>query len=152
MSQTQPQTPLHRTSARRLDVAAGGAALAQITAGICAWLFGSSQDGIAQPGSDIDVGVLFAEQPDLEAMLLVVEALEDGFGVGAGEVDLTVLNEASPVLRFEAISGRRIFCRDREQFAAFFSLTAREYEDAMAYLRRGLRYRREAMARRQATQ
>ncbi len=117
---------------------------------VCAWIFGSSKDGIVQPGSDIDVGVLFTAKPDLDEMLRVVDALEDAFG--AGEVDLVVLNDASPVLRFEAISGRRIFCRDQERFADFFSLTARKYEEAMIYLNRGLRYRREAIAHRQARQ
>ena len=139
---TQPHNGL------QFDVPSGGAALADVPSVVCAWLFGSSKVGIAQPGSDIDIGVLFSHTPDLTEMLLVVGLLEDSFGVG--QVDLVVLNDAAPVLRFEAISGRRIFCRDEAQFAAFFSLTAREYEEAMAYLARGLRYRREAMARQQA--
>ena len=149
-SQTHQQTPTHRSRTSRFDIYAGSSALADLSSVVCAWLFGSSKDGVVEAGSDIDVGVLFTAKPDLDEMLRVVDALEAAFG--AGEVDLVVLNDASPVLRFEAISGRRIFCRDEERFADFFSLTAREYEEAMFYLTRGLRYRREAMARRQATQ
>jgi len=145
---TPALTQLH--NGLQFDVLAGSAALVDVPSVVCAWLFGSSKAGIAQLGSDIDIGVLFSHTPDLTEMLLVVGLLEDSFGVG--QVDLVVLNDAAPVLRFEAISGRRIFCRDEAQFAAFFSLTAREYEEAMAYLTRGLRYRREAMAHQPAKQ
>ena len=149
-SKTAIPAPMQQNNGQRFDVLAGGAALALAPSVICAWLFGSSKGGIVQTGSDIDVGVLFSHTPDLAEMLLVVGILEDSFGVGL--VDLVVLNDAAPVLRFEAISGKRIFCRDKAQFAAFFSLTAREYEEAMAYLARGLRYRREALAHHTAKQ
>lgn len=42
------------------------------------------------------------------------------------------LNEANPILRFEAVSGKRLFCRDLSALAEFVSLAAREYEDEMA--------------------
>jgi predicted nucleotidyltransferase len=143
-SKTTNPTPIQQNNGQYFDVLAGGTALTAVPSVVCAWLFGSSKIGVVQPGSDIDVGVLFSQMPDLAELLLVVGILEDSFG--GGQVDLVTLNDAAPVLRFEAISGRRIFCRDEAQFAAFFSLTAREYEEAMAYLTRGLRYRREAMA------
>lgn len=56
------------------------------------------------------------------------------------DIDLVVLNDASPILRFQAVSGRRLLCLDEEQMASFVSLTAREYEDAMAFLQHGLSY------------
>jgi hypothetical protein len=46
-----------------------------------------------------------------------------------------VLNDASPILRFEALCGRRICCADENRCAEFASLTAREYEDEMALCR-----------------
>jgi hypothetical protein len=60
------------------------------------------------------------------------------------DIDLVVLNEAHPLLRFEAVSGKRLFCRDEAQTASFVSLTAREYEDAMAFLQSGLSYQNAA--------
>ena len=55
------------------------------------------------------------------------------------DIDLVAVDErSSPILRFEAVSGRSIYCRDSERRAEFVSLTAREYEDEMAFLRRGL--------------
>ena len=56
--------------------------------------------------------------------------LQDALGLD--EVDLVVLNDANPILRFEAVSGRRLFTRDLLALAEFVSLTAREYEDEMA--------------------
>ena len=48
------------------------------------------------------------------------------------DIDLIVLNNASPILRFEAVRGRRLYCREVNRCAEFVSLTAREYEDDMA--------------------
>jgi hypothetical protein len=61
--------------------------------------------------------------------------------VGVEAIDLVILNEANPILRFEAISGRPLFCRDLDQRAEFASLTAREYEDEMAQWQKSLAYR-----------
>jgi hypothetical protein len=58
------------------------------------------------------------------------------------EIDLVVLNKANPILRFEAISGRSLFCRDLSRRAEFASLTAREYEDSMAMVERALAERK----------
>jgi hypothetical protein len=41
-------------------------------------------------------------------------------------------NDANPILRFEAISGRSLYDRDLSRRAGFASLTARACEDAMA--------------------
>lgn len=97
---------------------------------LSAWLFGSTQTGRARPGSDIDIGILtrrslhWTEFADLQQEL--VGAL------GTDGVDLTVLNEAGPILRFEAVRGQILVCKDRERNAAFVSLAAREYEESLA--------------------
>jgi predicted nucleotidyltransferase len=103
---------------------------------IAAWGFGSSQDGTIRPGSDLDIGILWAGPPtfarlaDLRASLQATLQFDD--------IDLVSLNQASPVLRFEAVCGRLIFCRSTEQRVAFVSLTAREYEDCMAMVQRAM--------------
>ena len=104
---------------------------------VAAWAFGSAQDGFARAGGDVDVGILvdrpltFDEQLDLLGRLQAALQFED--------VDLVILNDANPILRFEAVSGRLLFCRDKQRMAAFVSLTAREYEDEMAQWQRALR-------------
>ena len=54
------------------------------------------------------------------------------------DIDLVTLNDASPILRFEAVSGRPVYVTDVETRAGFVSLTAREYEDEMAQWRMAL--------------
>jgi uncharacterized protein len=106
---------------------------------IAAWIFGSGVDGEMRPGSDLDIGVLFDSPPTLDERLDLLMALQQAMDFE--EVDLVVLNGASPITRFEAVSGRLIFSRDTGIRAEFVSLTAREYEDAMAFALWGLKNR-----------
>jgi predicted nucleotidyltransferase len=106
---------------------------------IAAWAFGSASDGQVAPGSDVDVGVWFETRPSFEQQLALLARLQEALGID--EIDLVVLNDANPILRFEALSGRALFCRDPSRRAGFASLTAREYEDAMALWERGMRTR-----------
>jgi predicted nucleotidyltransferase len=106
---------------------------------LAAWAFGSALDGHVAPGSDVDVGIWYESRPTFEQQLVLLARLQEVLGVE--EIDLAVLNDANPVLRFEALSGRLLYCRDPGRCAAFASLTAREYEDAMALWARGMRMR-----------
>jgi hypothetical protein len=74
--------------------------------------------------------------PTLDELAVLRSALQDALAFD--EIDLVVLNEASPILRFEAISGRPVYTSDLEARATFASLTAREYEDEMAQWRLAL--------------
>lgn len=107
-----------------------------------AFLFGSSQDGSAREGGDIDLAV-WLEDPAKRVELIpriigVVESLVPGISC-----DLTLLNSAGELLAFEALSGRELFIRDEaiDQYAAWYSITCREYEDTIAWMKKQLRYR-----------
>ena len=115
---------------------------------VAAWLFGSANTGRERPDSDIDIGVLFDAPPALDEWFDLHTDLQDALDVG--NVDLVVLNGKSPVLRYAAISGQRLYCRSLEEMATFASLTARQYEDSMALLARGYATRQAALARAQA--
>ena len=104
-----------------------------------AWVFGSAQHGHVKTGSDLDIGLWFESAPVLDTLTTLRADLQLALGIEA--VDLVVLNDVSPITRFEAVYGRRVLCRDRTSCAAFVSLSAREYESAMALLARGLWYR-----------
>ena len=97
---------------------------------IVAWVFGSAQNGIIRPTADVDVGVLWQKKPPLDDLLTLHIRLQDT--LHHDNIDLITLNGASVILRFEAISGRAVYCRDAGERAIFASLTAREYEDEMA--------------------
>lgn len=103
---------------------------------LAAWHFGSTLEGSIRPGADVDIGVFFVRMPTLDELAVLRSALQDALTFD--EIDLVVLNEASPILRFEAISGHPVYTSDLEARATFASLTAREYEDEMAQWRRAL--------------
>lgn len=103
---------------------------------VAAWAFGSSQDGHVGPSSDIDIAVLFETPPSLDTQIALLANLQDALRFE--DIDLVVLNNVNPILRFEAISGRSLYCRDLGRRAEFASITAREYEDEMALWQRAL--------------
>jgi predicted nucleotidyltransferase len=115
---------------------------------IAAWLFGSAYKDRTRPDSDIDVGVLFVAPPTLDEWLALHADLQDSLSFE--DVDLVILNGKSPVLRFEAISGLLLYCRNRTEMATFVSLTARQYEDSMALMARGYDARKAVLARAEA--
>lgn len=108
---------------------------------IAAWAFGSAKDGLLRAGGDLDIAVLFDRSPSLDERVELLMALQKALRID--EIDMVVLNGASPVTRFEAVSGRLLFSRDISKQAEFVSLAAREYESAMAFYRWGLEIRRE---------
>lgn len=103
---------------------------------IAAWAFGSAQDGILREGGDVDTAVLTTVPLTFNEQLTLLGELQ--MALQTDEIDLIVLNDANPILRFEAVSGKRLFCRDLSAMAGFVSLTAREYEDEMAQWERAL--------------
>ena len=81
----------------------------QATPGVIAsWVFGSAQDGQVSVGRDIDIGLLMTSLPSLDEQLELVAKLESALQID--NVDLVILNDANPILRFEAIPGRAIYC------------------------------------------
>src|SRR5918911_43231 len=89
---------------------------------VAAWGFCSAQSGQISEGSDLDIGVLFDSKPSLDELLDLMSDLQQVLQFD--DIDLVPLNEANPILRFEAISGRSLFCRDAGRRAEFASLTA----------------------------
>ena len=110
--------------------------LASVPQVIAAWGFGSAHSGRMHAASDLDIGVLFAVPPTLDMLADLRSALQQALQFD--RIDLVVLNNASPIVRFEAVCGHLLFCRNAGQRAAFVSLTAREYEESMAMVQRAL--------------
>lgn len=107
-------------------------------------LMGSAMHGTVHKGSDLDLAFYLTEPADLEFYASIEETVDQI--VHGARCDIGILNRAEPVYRFEALKGKRLFVRDLEQYASFFSLTAREYESQMVDYERQRRYRREAHA------
>ncbi len=118
----------------KLDLEQLAAAAAEDTRVVLAMLFGSSRDGNVRPGSDVDMAVLFAQPLSPVQFFDFYVALTARLPT-ISELDLVDLNSANTILAFEALKGRRLFVRDPEQVADFFSYTARQYEDDMLHAR-----------------
>jgi hypothetical protein len=103
---------------------------------ILVYLFGSAVGGTVEEGSDIDLAILFAAKPDIIELAALRADLQSLLHYE--EIDIVVLNGASPWLRFEGLRGRRIYSRDRSKEATFASLTAREYEDERAMFEKAM--------------
>jgi uncharacterized protein len=93
-----------------------------------ALLFGSHAKGRPHPKSDLDLGVYLA--PELLARqrfdlrLRLVGQLGD-----LGEPDVVVLNDAPALLGHQALLGRQVLVRDREEYVRYFVRTLRDADD-----------------------
>ena len=106
---------------------------------VFAFLHGSAKDGTVEEGSDIDIALYLDGKPKFGVYSRVMDVVESI--ITGPECDVGILNNAEPIYRFEALKGRMLFCRDKEQYLRFFSLTCREYEDQVADYERQRRYR-----------
>jgi hypothetical protein len=97
-----------------------------------AYIFGSVASGRTRPGSDVDIAVLLNENssrfrsPDYRLKL----AAEISSAIGRPDVDLTILNEAPPVLAHQVLSkGQLVFERSASARADFQVRTVNVYLD-----------------------
>ena len=93
-------------------------------------------------GGDIDLAVWLNDFSKRETMIpRIIGMVEDV--VPGISCDLTLLNDAGEQLAFEALTGKELFIRDEamDQYAAWYSLTCREYEDTIAWMKKQLIYR-----------
>jgi len=91
------------------------------------FLFGSFVNKRVRPLSDVDIGILFRTVPDVYAINDLTEELSS---LLQREVDLVVLNHASPVLKMQVLkNGILIYASDRRYFHQFFVDTVNQYDD-----------------------
>lgn len=94
-----------------------------------AFLFGSRATEKARANSDLDVAIYFRDPPApaLDRRLDLAARISDATGF---EVDLSVLNNASPLLQHQVLkTGRKIFVRDRVAYIRFRDEEIRLYQD-----------------------
>ena len=106
-----------------------------------ALLFGSSKEGrLVKDNADIDIALYLSDKPSADMLAEIVGLCQDA--IQYDNIDLVVLNDADPILSFEALSGKLLFCNNEESYLSFFSLTCRQYEDEMLRIERSISYRR----------
>jgi predicted nucleotidyltransferase len=98
---------------------------------LAAYLFGSHAAGKARPGSDVDLAVLLSEQDAsqrFERRLRLMGEVEDA--LARRPADVVVLNDAPPLLTYQALrEGRLIFERDRAARVEFEVRAGQIYTD-----------------------
>lgn len=103
---------------------------------VCAYLFGSQARGDSTPGSDVDIALLFVEDPPKTLAGLHLDLADDLSGALARPVDLVVLNRASPELIHRVLRDG-VLLMDLDPSARIrFEVHARnEYFDLLPHLR-----------------
>ena len=91
------------------------------------YLFGSFAKGTATPSSDVDLALFLTRIPDIDWMTRTAADLSERLG---REVDLTVLNDAPPFLKFQIFRyGKPLFERDKKSAGRFLASSLIEYFD-----------------------
>ncbi|WP_456419152.1 type VII toxin-antitoxin system MntA family adenylyltransferase antitoxin [Thermovibrio sp.] len=94
---------------------------------IFAYLFGSYALGLNGRDSDIDIAVYFKEPPEGDLYLELLVKLSE---VAGRDVDLLVLNRASPFMRYHVLkSGKLLFSKSLEVLADFKEKTLKDYDE-----------------------
>jgi predicted nucleotidyltransferase len=92
-----------------------------------AFLFGSFARGERTRFSDLDIALFFSGTVDFYKTYDLREDLSEMLGI---EVDIVVLNTASPVIKMQILSkGVLLLDKDRRAYHEFFVKTVKEYDD-----------------------
>lgn len=128
---------------KTIDVDALARRLAEVPSIEFALLFGSAQSGVLpMADSDVDVAVFLDHAPDLGERSRLIGLVQDT--VATDRVDLVFLNLTdNAILQRESLKGRLLVCRDRDAYAAFFSVADRRGRDEEERIRRAWVMRRE---------
>ena len=119
-----------RCASRRREIAA-------------AYVFGSVATGRTRNDSDVDVAVLLARPlPPARALAYRLKLMADlGSALHRSDIDVVVLNEASPLLAHRVLSkGRLVFERAKSARVRFQVRTANQYADVIPMYETQIRY------------
>lgn len=97
---------------------------------VAAYLFGSQATGTATPLSDVDIAVILDADTTAPGSIQVNLISDLTLALRRSDVDVVVLNTASPLLKERAISrGRVIYCGNPTARLRFEVAARREYFD-----------------------
>ena len=96
-----------------------------------AFLFGSMAKGKTNRNSDADVAVYFTEGYDINVVRNMATDIE---GIVMREVDLIVLNDASPSIAWSAMRGIPLSIKNQEFYLEYMLNVSREAEDFNIFL------------------
>lgn len=113
---------------KKLDQMAAGKGIKFIV------LFGSHISGKTRKDSDFDVAVLTVQgkniSKDFDYYNDILFFLSEVIGIPDYKLDLTNLNNANPLLRYNVISGGKLLFGDRNDYDEYRAFAFRDYIDA----------------------
>jgi predicted nucleotidyltransferase len=122
-------TTVRRSVAMHFDRDALASLLARYPL-VAAYLFGSQVAGDTTPLSDVDIAVLLERGAATPGLVRVALISDLTLLLGRNDVDVVVLNTASPLLKERVISrGQLLYCRDDIERVRFEVAARREYFD-----------------------
>jgi predicted nucleotidyltransferase len=101
-------------------------------------LFGSQAVGDGHEHSDFDVAVLTTRGQDLSLFKNYSETLDflsEILGVPDDRIDLTHLNKANPLLKYEVVSSGKLLYGDEDEYAAYRAGAFKDYIDSQPLFR-----------------
>jgi predicted nucleotidyltransferase len=111
---------------------------------VLAYLFGSQAEGKAGPISDVDIAVLLGPQVDREQWFQVqLDLIGELTGLfHRNDVDVVILNEATPLLAYQVVRYGRILYEDEAMLPAvdFAAHAVSRYADTVPLRRLKRRY------------
>lgn len=94
---------------------------------LLAFVFGSVAKGRERGESDVDIAVLFSNKPPFKRSFEIKDEISD---ILKKEIDIAVLNDASPILCMQVLkNGKIIFERKKGEYSKFFVNTSKLYYD-----------------------
>lgn len=106
---------------------------------IMAFLFGSLSKGKVHRHSDIDI-VIYLKEYDIKEVEKIWDELED---LLKKDIDLIVLNNAKPLVAFEAIRGEKIIIRNYDFYTDYMLEVSSEAIDLKEFILDLYKMRRE---------
>jgi len=104
---------------------------------VLAYLFGSQAEGTARPLSDIDLAVLLPSNlAGVERFRIQLKLIDDcGVAFQRSDVDVVILNEASPLLAYEVVKHGKLLYEDEASRPAtdFAVYTLSRYADTAPF-------------------
>ncbi|WAM33057.1 type VII toxin-antitoxin system MntA family adenylyltransferase antitoxin [Caldicellulosiruptor morganii] len=117
---------------------------------VFAYLFGSYAKGKANENSDVDIAVYVDEELANDSKRLLEFQIKHMIGISdilRKEVDLVILNQASPLLRHEVISeGILIIEKDHDRLVNFKKMSFYYYQDWLHIMKIKMMYIKERIA------
>lgn len=94
---------------------------------VLVFLFGSFPRGETTSFSDLDIALFFTGAIDFYRINELKEDISEMFGI---EVDIVVLNNASPIIKMQVLKkGTLLINKDQRTYNEFFVNTVKEYDD-----------------------